>query len=762
VRLLLISLLFCTGLFAQNTNQPIGTWRDHLPYGTAIAVTASPNKIYAATPYSIFSVDISTEEIERYSKVSGLNETGISTLHYDPFSQKLWIAYTNSNIDVITTNAIINIPDLKRETVNQDKTIYHIYSDNTGIYAATGLGIIVLNPDKYEIKDSWIIGNGGHYVKTYMLTKDGSHIYAATEEGLKRTAISNPNPADFSTWEMLSGKNGLAATGSKGVVNASGKIIALQNDSLFVLNGSNWNLFYRNGLPITSISVSENRIVVAQDHATNNQVVVLNSDGSIFRTLQQPAILTASKNGLVQNGMVWIADSTSGLSRWDATGVEQYQPNAPAGIITGEMISYNNQLYATAGGVTTNWQPLQQPAAIYQYKEGNWTNTTRFTQPALSNVTDLVTIAVDPRDESIWAGSFGSGLLHLKTANQVDLLQQAPLSASTTNPGSIRVSGLAFDSEQNLWVSNFGASNYLHVLKANNTWQSFTAPFGLNNNALSKIIIDDANQLWMVAPNGNGLLLLNHNNTIDNKTDDKWRLLRSGRGNGNLPSNEVLTIAKDKSGYIWVGTNDGIGIIQCPQEVFTSIGCEALLPVAQQGNFANYLFKGEEVRAIAIDGADRKWIGTRNGIWLISAEGDKVIERFTEENSPLPGNDVQQLAIDGTTGEVFIATAKGLMAYKGTATEATTLNKELFIYPNPVAPSYSGTIAIKGLSSKSTVKITELNGRLVFQTRSLGGQATWNGKDIKGNRVATGVYLVLVTDEQQQERAAGKIVFIGR
>ncbi|HEY1113060.1 MAG TPA: T9SS type A sorting domain-containing protein, partial [Chitinophagaceae bacterium] len=190
--------------------------------------------------------------------------------------------------------------------------------------------------------------------------------------------------------------------------------------------------------------------------------------------------------------------------------------------------------------------------------------------------------------------------------------------------------------------------------------------------------------------------------------------------------------------------------------------CEALLPIAVQGGFANYLFKGEEVRSIAVDGADRKWIATRNGVWLVNPDGDKVLAHFNENNSPLFSNDVRSIAIDPATGEVYFATARGILSFRGTATEPEATNDNLLVYPNPVPPHYAGTIAIKGLAENSFVKITELNGRLVYQAKALGGQAVWNGLDYTGKRIASGVYLVLVTDGEQKERAAGKIVFISR
>jgi hypothetical protein len=224
----------------------------------------------------------------------------------------------------------------------------------------------------------------------------------------------------------------------------------------------------------------------------------------------------------------------------------------------------------------------------------------------------------------------------------------------------------------------------------------------------------------------------------------------------------VLSVAKDNSGFIWVGTSNGIGVIQCPNEIFSSGGCNAVWPIIKEGNFANYLFKGQEVRSIAVDGADRKWMATPDGAWLVNTDGDKVIEHFTEENSALLSSDVKSIAVNGKTGEVFFATAKGISSFRGTATEAEETKNNVLVFPNPVPPSFNGNIGIRGLPENSIVKITETNGRLVYQTRSLGGQAIWNGKDYKGRQASSGIYLVIAEDESKQEKVVAKIVFISK
>jgi hypothetical protein len=221
-----------------------------------------------------------------------------------------------------------------------------------------------------------------------------------------------------------------------------------------------------------------------------------------------------------------------------------------------------------------------------------------------------------------------------------------------------------------------------------------------------------------------------------------------------------LCISKDKSGFIWIGTKKGIGVIQCPRDIFSNTVCEAVLPLVQQDNFAGYLFRDEEVQSIAVDGANRKWIGTKNGAWLLSADAEKTIYRFKDDNSPLLSNDVRKITIDPASGEVFFATEKGICSFRSTATEHSTTGNNVLVFPNPVPPAYNGNIAIRGLVNNAIVKITELDGRLVYQTRALGGQAIWNGKNYKGSKVSTGVYLVLASDERMQEKMVTKIVFI--
>lgn len=695
--------------------------------------------------------------------MTGLRETGISAIQYDDASGKLFIAYTNSNIDILYRNDIYNIPDIKRDNIVGNKNIYNIYPSGKFFYLSSGLGIIVVDGDRYEVKDTWFIGSGGSQVKVNGFTSDGSFFYAATEEGLKKAAVSSTNLADHNNWALVSGSNGLSSGPCKNVFTVQGKVILHKNDSLFVQNGNNWSLFYTDGWSFINASVSENKITVCERQNNGTaRVIILNADGMVARTLANVAAVSLPRKTILVNNEPWVADQFACLSHFTSSSYKQFLPNSPQNISSGEMMVYNNVFYATAGSVNDNWNYQYNGDGIFQLKEGGWTNINRYKFSVIDTLLDYLCIAVDKRDETIWAGSYGGGLLHLKPGPAFEIFKQNNLGATVGDPSSYRVAGLAFDAENNLWISNFGSSQPLRVRKSDGSWKNFTVPFSLTENALSQIVIDDNNYKWMVSPLGNGLICYDNGGTIDNISDDKWRRYSAGSGNGNLPSGNVLCIAKDKSGFMWVGTGDGVGVIQCPELAFSNPACDAVWPVVPNGNFAGYLFKGQEVRSIAVDGADRKWVATKNGVFLISAEGEKVIYQFTEDNSPLLSSDVKKIAIDGKTGEVFFATLKGICSFRSTATEGGEKNEDVLVFPNPVPPGYSGTIGIRGLVNNAIVKITELDGRLVYQTRALGGQAVWDGRNYRGQKISSGVYLVVVSDDGRKERMATKIFFIQR
>ena len=277
---------------------------------------------------------------------------------------------------------------------------------------------------------------------------------------------------------------------------------------------------------------------------------------------------------------------------------------------------------------------------------------------------------------------------------------------------------------------------------------------------IGEVIIDDYGQKWGIKP-CLGLFVYNNNNTISDKSDDQFTNIKIGVGNGNLPHNCVYCLANDLEGNIWVGTREGVCVFYSPSSVFSGYDFDAQQIIVEENGFGQYLLNAEIVYTIAIDGGNRKWIGTLgSGLFLLSEDGTEEIFHFTDENSPLLSNTILDIEINHETAEVFIATDKGLMSFRSDATQSAQHPDDLHIFPNPVRENYNGIITINGLSYESNVKITDVSGNLVFETNSEGGTAIWNGSDTNNNRVSTGVYLVLSSDKYGREKTIGKILFI--
>ncbi len=736
---------------------PIGQWRAHLPYGIAVETAIVESKIFCSTPYSLFSYHTVTKELQQYNRMTGLSETGISHFNYDKNADQLIVGYSNSNIDILANNRIYNIDGIKRKNINGDKNIYAIDFISGNAYISTGFGIVKLDLDKKEIKETYYPSSNGNNIKVTGICQEAGYLYACTAEGLKK-AVSNSSLIDYHNWQVVSG---LSSNGCTSILSFGSKLVLLKNDSLLTNQNGNWVSWYDDHWHIERMHISGDKLLLSESLPnTDGRVLVLDLNGNIANTIQSPGKIKIPSDAIQLNSEYYIADLFGGLRKITGSTIETIIPNAPFEKNTGDMLVHNNKLYVCAGAVNDAWNYTYNRNGIYQMQNDDWNFYNQYNFPLLDSCMDIITVAASTAGNELYYGSFGGGLIQLTDNNQIKIYKQnAGLKAAVGDPGSYRVSGLAFDQEQQLWISNYGSPTPLVVKKTDNTWKSFSLPFYVSENALSQIIVDDFNQQWIVAPKGNGLICYNHGNSIDNLGDDRWKFFRTGIGNGNLPDNEVYCIAKDKDGFIWVGTGKGIALIPCPGEIF-STGCEASLPIVQNGNFNGYLLSNESVKSIAVDGANRKWVGTKNGVWLLSADGEKMIYQFTEDNSPLLSNDIKSIAIDPQTGEVFIATAKGLCSFRSTATEATEKNESVLVFPNPVPPNYNGTIAVKGLVNNAIVKFTELDGRLVYQTRSLGGQAIWNGRNYKGFRVSSGVYLVLITDELGKDKIIGKLFFI--
>lgn len=734
---------------------PIGQWREHLPWNNAIQVAAKGDTVIAATPYALFEYDRTGASFRRWSRMNGLSDIGVSAMALDPVSGKVVLAYRNSNVDILEGDKVVNIPDIRISNVQGNKQVNRVLASNNTAWLSTGLGVIVLDLSRHEVRATWRPSATGNAIEVYGITRYKDSIYVACAEGIRKLSLRDDG-ANFRSWQQA---DPAITTRTDHVLSDGNNLYAQYSNQLLKWNGSRFLPFYATTWRIVSADTSGTSILVSEEQQGRGRVVQLSASGTVVKTFQ-PKEMSYPRQSLLDGSEAWVADQNNGLLRTGGTDAERVFPNSPINIATGEMKFIDGALWAAAGSVNDAWNYQFNPNGLYRFRDEKWDGYNLYVYPKIDTVLDLITITGQQSTGNVYAGSYGGGLMEITPDGKLNIYKQnSPLRPAIGDPGSYRVSGLATDRQGNVWIANFGGDRNLHVKKADGQWLSFSIPFFHTENAVSQVTIDDYNQKWIVSPKGNGLFVLNSGENINSAGDDAWRFFRQGRGTGNLPSNVVYCTIQDRNGFIWVGTDKGIAVITCGPDA-TRSNCDAVLPVVQQDNFAGFLFQDEEVRCMAVDGANRKWVGTRNGLWLISEEGEKVIYRFTWENSPLLSNEINALVMDQQTGELFIATSSGICSFRGTATEGKEKATNVLVYPNPVPSGYSGTIGIRGLANNALVKITGPDGRLVYQARALGGQAIWNGRNQKGERVSSGAYLVFATDEQNIERVVSRIFFI--
>lgn len=745
---------------------PIGTWRDHLPYADAISVTQGNNIIYCATNSAVFTFNKTDNSIERLNLVNGLSDINPNKIKFNPYNSKVIIAYKNGNIDVLDANKkITNIPFILTSSIVGSKKINHIFIKNQFAYLSTDFGIVVLNTDKLEITDTYFYGALGSDMITNSVTMDSQNIYAASTQGIYFASLTSNNLADFNNWSLLTDLGSLNYSSivffSNLLIVSSNSTASLGDSIYFNLNGV-WQLVTSVGDDIENIEVlSGNRLVVNKLYGTeifDENLVLLQQ----LYTYNGSIPIVSNEVILDNENILWFADNFKGLVKFSTNNSPSFiAPDGPSTSSSFALDMIGDDLWMVSGGYA---QQINQNNLNHR-KNGSWTKFTTFINNPLGGVlAGLVEVAINPKNTSqVFVGSWSAGLIEYNNDNLVQVYnaQNSPLDSVYFGP--TQVGTVNFDEQGNLWVTTSFANNNkaLHVKKPDNTWFSYElAGITSASNFFTKAIIDRNGYKWFLDPSEGVIFVFDNNKTISNLSDD--RIVKLGGPSDlivEIPGSNILSIAEDHDGEIWLGTDEGIVVFFSTGGVFNNEITANQIFVEQDGN-VEILLGTEVVTVVKIDGANRKWFGTQNsGVFLMDENGTKEISHFTKENSPLFSNNILDIAINDITGEVFFATDKGLVSFKGTATDPLD-DYDLFIYPNPVKPDFNGTIAIRGLVEKSNVKIADINGNIVYETTSLGGQAIWDGKTIEGEKVTSGVYMVFVNSEDGSQKKAGKILFL--
>jgi len=757
----------------------IGHWRDHLPYLNTIAVEEAGDLIYCATNYSLFYYDQADYSINRLSKVNGLSDIGISTMSYNETYKTLVIAYDNANIDLIKGNTIINISDIKRKPILGNKTINNILFIDKLAYLACSFGIVVLDIDKEEFPDPiYNIGENGSQINVLDIAFGQDSLFAATEKGIYKADINSTNLADYNSWSVDQRIytdrvfNLIEFYSEKMIVNNKNEGYHTDTAFIYDFNSATWSKFQGlNNYPKHSFKTRYNKLVLSSEGTMD----IYNSDYQLLQIINQPGgvFLNSWDATIDKNNINWIADYSVGLIKTTGSDGQFISPNGPYSYNVFDMAIAGGNLWVVAGGRASNWGKLYNKNGIYSFVNESWKSYNRTTGfLAFDTISDMVCAAVDPSNHArAYVGSWEGGVMEFWNDTIYKIYDDQNSSLQKWPAGDyVAVSGLAFDNNNNLWVANSGAPNMMSVKETNGTWTSFSLGSGASGTDIGKMMVDSYNQKWILMRTDNSLLCFTENGTISDPTDDDVKILSNAAGNGSLPGSKILSFAQDLDGELWIGSNEGIGVIYSPENVFTDGDFDAQRILVEVGGHTGYLLETETVTAIAVDGANRKWIGTeRAGVFLLSPDGTETIEHFTIEKDPLYSNSIIAIEINGQTGEVFFGTEDGIISYKSAATDPIPSDSsEVVVYPNPVREGYSGKISIKNLTNPKEVKITDVSGNLIRAIWPCdgenncisGGTATWDGKYSNGRKPQTGVYLIFVTDDEGKETLVTKVLFI--
>ncbi len=771
-KLLSLLLFICISFSVQAQLKPIGSWTDHLPYKTGSSITTDGVRVFVGTETGMFSYSTQDQSIERSSKVNILNDINIKKLKYNHHNGVLLIVYTNGNIDLLQGGQISNIPFVKSKQEITNKEINEIFFIGPTAYLSFGFGIVELDTDKKEITDTYQFGPNGTEINVNSSLVLGNTVYAGTDKGFY-FANTNSNLLDFNAWTKSSFKpndrvkklfeiNGaiysvfdtpVLDSDSVYQINSNPKIAINQLSgtdfiSLFIVQGGGTNeLLYLQknkvsrfdlNLSLTSSFPRQNFKVVGAVATNNNELYIADDFAPLFRYKANSLLATIKPNGPFEKGTFDIAVSETGT------------------------------LWAVPGGFDGAYNSTFNSGRIYKLKDGTWTSYKDFSSPSLSGKFDIMSIEINPLNENdVYFGTFGTGLIQHLDAPPFITLNDNNSSLQQRQDvvwNWIGAPGVKFDENNNLWVTNSYTTNCLSA-RINNVWYRYNFTGGIKaSTAITELLITQSGNKWIALPRDNAILVFDDNNTPTVGGDDRAIILSSEEGAGNIPGIVGITMELDLDGQVWIGTTDGVAVFYNPDNVFEDGKRDAQRVLLEGGENVEILLAGTTIKDIEVDGANRKWIATEGaGVYLLSEDGKEEILHYTEDNSPLFSNSVFTIEIDQNSGEVYFGTANGIISYRGEATNGKENFSEIKIFPNPVRENYTGPIAISGLMSDTRVKITDINGLLVNELRSKGGQAIWDGTTFTGERAKTGVYLIFNSAENENQSlktAVGKLLLV--
>jgi len=756
-----ILLFVYVPLFGQQNNQ---LWKSYFSYNEIVDVANGGVTVYAATENSIFSKNTTSGNLTQTNSISGLKPESITCITRSESVNKTFIGNANGLLLVVNADgSVTQKVDIITEVPvpPNKKKINDLYEHNGRIYIATDYGISVLNALTLEFVATYFIGSNGEEVEVLQTTVKDNEIYAVTRtNGIRKGDLNNPFLFDFSQWTTFD------AGFWTGIVTFNNEIIAANTNSrTFRLNGSSIVEVLNHSQVALKIKTNQSELVIT----TANTIFVVNQSFSTIATISTAAfsevtpVFTAAT---VVNNRIFIGTEKDGLFETNLNNTftfENISPNGPLQNLIFRVKKAPNKIWAVHGSYNQEYNPFPlDELGISVFDNDTGWNIIPYED--LLEAKSLSDIAINPNNPNeVYVSSYFSGLLKIN-GNNISLLNNTntgpngleSLVLTPPNPSyvDIRVNSPTFDREGNLWVTNAFVNRAIKVQRGTQ-WQSYnlqgvTANFA--SGRYNNMVIDKNRTKWIAAFN-DGIVAFNEN--LNNK------FININVSNGNLPDPVVTCVALDNRNQLWIGTLRGLRIVSSIDRFLTEEEITTTNIVIQEGDLAQELFFQQTILDIAVDGANRKWVSIANGgVFLVSANGQETIYRFDKNNSPLPSNTILDIEIDGASGEVFFATDKGMVSFLGTSTRPSDSLADVFVYPNPVRPGFAGTVKISGLTDRANVKITDIEGNLVFETTSAGGTIEWDTTAFGKYKVASGVYMIFVASQDGTDSTVKKVMVI--
>lgn len=750
-----VVLLFLSLCFYGQGNQ---SWGSYFSYNNVVGMSQSPSRVYAAAESALFYQNVLTGELKTITSVDGLKAEVITAIYHSSEYGKTLVGNSNGLLLVVNSdNTVLPKIDIVQETTIPPniKNINSI-SEHEGVaYISCDFGIATFNLATLQFGDTYFIGPGGDKIKVFQTTVLNGIIYAATENnGLRTAQLTNPNLVDFSQWSETQPGNFLSA-----VTHSNRVVTSYINNTLLIYYEE---LGFPGVLATASSSITDVNSFGGYLTATSaTDVFVFNGAFEMVGHVTQiPEVSSAFNSATVVNEKLYIGTAGEGVYSAFLSNLNAFQRTTPDGPQRSNIFKLhknNNFLWAVYGDYTAAHNPF--PLEFFGVSRLTPTGWATISNEEVFNAASISDITSNPINQSeVYASSYHSGLIKIEGVEAAAFYNNTNTGSNGLEsvPGgetSIRVNSLAFDSDGNLWMTNSRVDRPLKVLRSNNQWVSYDFTEIIsdpNGNDYEQIVIDNNGTKW-IASRINGVIAFNENLNKAIVIDDV---------NGNLPVNYVKSLAIDNNNRLWIGTTSGMRVLQSTERFTTDNELVANPIIIEEDGLAQELMYEQTVTDIEVDGSNNKWLGTTAGAFLVSPDGQTTLFNFNTVNSPLPSNIINDIEIDPVTGEVFFATDKGMVSYKGTATGAEDNLENVYVYPNPVRPEFQGDVKISGLMDNVNLKITDIEGNLVFEATSEGGTVVWDTTAFGQYRVRSGVYMIFIASDDGTETKVKKVMIV--